>query len=121
MKQAKELGATFRIMGGDAMDNPRSSRSRRGGGRVRAHHLPVRPVHDRHEPDREEVHRELEEGLPTKEPNVNAALGYDTYLMVLDAIKRAGKAEPPPSPGLGLHQGLRRGDRQHTINANPRR
>jgi branched-chain amino acid transport system substrate-binding protein len=32
--------------------------------------------------------------FPSKEPNVNAALGYDTYLMVLDAIKRAGKAEP---------------------------
>ena len=31
---------------------------------------------------------------PDKDPNVNAALGYDCYLLILDAIKRAGSAEP---------------------------
>ena len=35
---------------------------------------------------------------PGKDPNVNAALGYDAYMMILDAIKRAGKAEPEASP-----------------------
>ena len=30
---------------------------------------------------------------PDKEPNVNAALGYDAYVILLDAIKRAGSAD----------------------------
>jgi len=31
---------------------------------------------------------------PDKEPNVNAALGYDAYILVIDAIKRANSADP---------------------------
>ena len=31
---------------------------------------------------------------PDKAPNVNAALGYDCYIMLIDAIQRAGSAEP---------------------------
>jgi branched-chain amino acid transport system substrate-binding protein len=31
---------------------------------------------------------------PNKETNANAALGYDCYLIVKDAIERAGSAEP---------------------------
>lgn len=31
---------------------------------------------------------------PDKDPNVNAALGYDSYILIIDAIKRAGSAEP---------------------------
>ena len=32
--------------------------------------------------------------FPDKEPNVNAALGYDSFMLLADAITRAGKAEP---------------------------
>ena len=31
---------------------------------------------------------------PDKEPNANAALGYDAYMITLDAIKRAGSTDP---------------------------
>jgi len=31
---------------------------------------------------------------PDKEPNVNAALAYDAYLLVRDAIERAGSDDP---------------------------
>ena len=31
---------------------------------------------------------------PDKAPNVNSALGYDSYIIVIDAIQRAGSAEP---------------------------
>jgi branched-chain amino acid transport system substrate-binding protein len=31
---------------------------------------------------------------PDKETNANAALGYDCYLMVIDAITRAGSDDP---------------------------
>ena len=32
--------------------------------------------------------------FPSKDPNVNAALGYDSYMLVVHAITTAGKAEP---------------------------
>jgi branched-chain amino acid transport system substrate-binding protein len=31
---------------------------------------------------------------PDEDPNVNAALGYDAYMILIDAIKRAGSADP---------------------------
>jgi branched-chain amino acid transport system substrate-binding protein len=31
---------------------------------------------------------------PDQEPNVNAALGFDAYMLILDAIQRAGSVEP---------------------------
>jgi len=31
---------------------------------------------------------------PEKDPNVNAALGYDSYMIIMDAIQRAQSAEP---------------------------
>ncbi|MCU0601851.1 MAG: ABC transporter substrate-binding protein [Desulfobacterales bacterium] len=95
MKQAKELGATFRIMGGDAMDNPKIVEI--GGAAVEGFvhtTFPYDPSMTDMSPIAKKFTENWKKAFPTKEPNVNAALGYDTYLMVLDAIKRAGKAEP---------------------------
>jgi len=95
MKQAKELGATFRIMGGDAMDNPKIVEI--GGAAVEGFvhtTFPYDPSMKDMSPIAKQFTENWKKAYPAKEPNVNAALGYDTYLMVLDAIKRAGKAEP---------------------------
>jgi branched-chain amino acid transport system substrate-binding protein len=95
MKQAKELGATFRIMGGDAMDNPKIVEI--GGAAVEGFvhtTFPYDPSMKDMSPIAKKFTENWKKAYPAKEPNVNAALGYDTYLMVLDAIKRAGKAEP---------------------------
>jgi branched-chain amino acid transport system substrate-binding protein len=95
MKQAKELGAGFRIMGGDAMDNPKIVEI--GGAAVEGFvhtTFPYDPSMKDMSPIAKKFTENWKKAYPAKEPNVNAALGYDTYLMVLDAIKRAGKAEP---------------------------
>jgi branched-chain amino acid transport system substrate-binding protein len=95
MKQAKELGATFSVMGGDAMDNPKIVEI--GGAAVEGFvhtTFPYDPSMKDMSPIAKKFTENWKKAFPSKEPNVNAALGYDTYLMVLDAIKRAGKAEP---------------------------
>ena len=95
MKQAKELGAKFRIMGGDAMDNPKIVEI--GGAAVEGFvhtTFPYDPSMKDMSPIAKKFTENWKKAYPSKEPNVNAALGYDTYLMVLDAIKRAGKPDP---------------------------
>jgi branched-chain amino acid transport system substrate-binding protein len=95
MKQVKELGAKFRVMGGDAMDNPQIVDI--GGAAVEGFvhtTFPYDPSMKNMSPMAKKFTENWKKAFPAKEPNVNAALGYDTYLLVLDAIKRAGKAEP---------------------------
>ncbi len=95
MKQVKELGGNFKIMGGDAMDNPKITEI--GGNAVEGFIHTTFP----YDPSMKEMNaaakrftEDWKKQHPDKEPNVNAALGYDSYMIVLDAIKRAGKAEP---------------------------
>ena len=95
MKQVKELGAKFQVMGGDAMDNPQIVEI--GGAAVEGFvhtTFPYDPSMKDMSPMAKKFTDNWKKAFPSKEPNVNAALGYDTYLLVLDAIKRAGKAEP---------------------------
>jgi branched-chain amino acid transport system substrate-binding protein len=95
MKQAKELGATFRIMGGDAMDNPKITDI--GGKAVEGFlhtTFPYDPSMKNMGPMAKKFTDEWAKLYPGKEPNVNSALGYDAYMIILDAITRAGKADP---------------------------
>jgi branched-chain amino acid transport system substrate-binding protein len=95
MKQAQELGAQFRIMGGDAMDNPKIVEI--GGSAVEGFvhtTFPYDPSMKDMSPMAQKFTDNWNKTYPGKESNVNAALGYDTYMLVLDAIKRAGKADP---------------------------
>ena len=95
LKQAKELGAEFRFIGADAMDNPEIVTL--GGDAVEGFlHTTfaydpsmkeMNPVAAKFTESWNEVH-------PDKAPNVNAALGYDCYIMLIDAIQRAESAEP---------------------------
>lgn len=94
MKQARELGATFRLMGADAMDNPDTVKI--GGKAVEGFLLTTFP----YEADMPNMSEEAKkftkawrETYPDKDPNVNAALGYNTYMLIMDALKRAGKAD----------------------------
>jgi branched-chain amino acid transport system substrate-binding protein len=95
MKQAKELGAAFRIMGGDAMDNPKITEI--GGAAVEGFvhtTFPYDPSMKDMNPVAQKFTDNWKKAFPGKETNVNAALGYDAYMITLDAIKRAGKADP---------------------------
>jgi branched-chain amino acid transport system substrate-binding protein len=119
MKQAKELGAKFRIMGGDAMDNPKIVEI--GGAAVEGFvhtTFPYDPSMTNMSPIAKKFTENWKKAYPSKEPNVNAALGYDTYLMVLDAIKRAGKADPAAiTKALAATKGFEGVTGSTTINA----
>jgi branched-chain amino acid transport system substrate-binding protein len=95
MKQAAELGATFKIMGGDAMDNPKITDI--GGKAVEGFTHTTFP-YDPSMKNMSPMAKKFTDGwkalYPDKEPNVNSALGYDAYMLILDAITRAGKADP---------------------------
>ena len=95
MKQARELGATFRIMGGDAMDNPDTLKL---GGKAAEGFLHTTFPYDPTMPNMSEAAKRFTEAwkaaYPDKETNVNGALGYNTYFLILDAIKRANSADP---------------------------
>jgi branched-chain amino acid transport system substrate-binding protein len=119
MKQAKELGAKFNVMGGDAMDNPKIVEI--GGAAVEGFvhtTFPYDPSMKDMSPIAKKFTENWKKTFPAKEPNVNAALGYDTYLMVLDAIKRAGKAEPAAiTKALAATKGFEGVTGSTTINA----
>ena len=94
MKQAQELGVTFQIMGGDAMDNPQIVEI--GGDAVEGFIHTTFP-YDPSMTDMNPVARKFTDDWKknrTDDPNVNAALGYDSYMILLDAITRAGSTDP---------------------------
>ena len=95
LKQAKELGAEFRFIGADAMDNPEIVTL--GGDAVEGF-LHTTFAYDPSMKEMNPVAAKFTESWnkvhPDKAPNVNAALGYDCYIMLIDAIQRAGSAEP---------------------------
>ncbi len=95
MKQARELGAKFRIMGGDAMDNPETVAI---AGEASEGFIHTSFPYDPSMPNMNEQAKAFtaawKTAYPDKEPNVNAALGYASYAMIVDAIKRAGEATP---------------------------
>jgi branched-chain amino acid transport system substrate-binding protein len=95
LKQAKELGATCRFMGGDAMDNPEIVTL---GGEAVEGFLHTTFAYDPSMANMNAMAQKFTESWkaahPDKDPNVNAALGYDSYILLLDAIKRAGSDDP---------------------------
>lgn len=98
MKQARELGATFHIMGGDAMDNPDlvkiAGAAAEGFAYTTFPYSPEMPEMSKEAETFTRLWREKYAGTNMEEPNANSALGYDCYMFVIDAIKRAGSADP---------------------------
>ncbi|MEA4881547.1 MAG: ABC transporter substrate-binding protein [Synergistaceae bacterium] len=95
MKQARELGAEFQIMGGDAMDNPEIVKI--GGDAVEGFihtTFPYDPSMTDMSPIASTFTENWKKLHPEKDPNVNAALGYDSYMLIINAIKTGGSAEP---------------------------
>ncbi|MDR1873409.1 MAG: ABC transporter substrate-binding protein [Synergistaceae bacterium] len=95
MKQGFELGAKFRFMGGDAMDNPEIVTL---GGEAVEGFLHTTFAYDPSMPDMNGEARAFTEAwakeYPDKAPNANAAMGYDAYVLLFQAIVRAGKDDP---------------------------
>ncbi len=94
MKQARELGATFRIMGGDAMDNPEVTSI--GGKAVEGFVITAFPYAasmPNMNPEAKKFTADWNKMFPNKEPNMNSALGYTCYMMFMKAIEVTGKAD----------------------------
>lgn len=94
MKQARELGAEFRIMGGDAMDNPETVKI---GGEAVEGFLHTTFPYDVDMPVMSDAAKKFTEQWrvehPDKEPNVNSVLGYTSYMMIIKAIQDTGKTD----------------------------
>lgn len=95
IKQAKELGATFILMGADAMDNPDTLEI---GGQSINGFLHTTFPYDIHMPHMSQEATKFTQAwrktFPYKDPNVNSALGYNCYNIVIDAIQRANSSNP---------------------------
>lgn len=90
IKQARDLGATFRIIGGDAMDNPEMVTI---GGKSVEGFLQTTFPYAPDMPDMNPMAKKFTENWYAtykKDPNVNASLGYTCYMMFMKAIETAG-------------------------------
>ena len=94
MKQARELGATFVLMGADAMDNPDTLKI---GGKAVEGFLHTTFPYDVNMGNMSAEAKTFtdawKKNFPNKDPNVNSALGYNCYNIIMDALARAGKAD----------------------------
>lgn len=94
MKQARELGAKFQIMGGDAMDNPETITI---AGEAAEGFLHTTLPYSENMPNMSKAAQEFttkwREAYPDKEPNINSVLGYTSYMMFMKAIENAGNAD----------------------------
>lgn len=91
-KQLRQLGSKIPILGGDALDAPELMSI--GGKAVEG--VTISSFYSAEAPANE-VARKFVAAYKSKygkTPNANAALGFDTYNMVVDAIRRAGSTDP---------------------------
>ena len=92
-KQARELGITAPIIGGDTWETPEFIDI--GGKAVEGAIFST--FFDAAKPATSETEKfiaEFKKAFPDKEPAGVSALGYDAYLLIIDAIKRANSADP---------------------------
>ena len=95
MKQARELGATFRLMGADAMDNPDTVKLAGKAAEGFLHTtFPYDPKMKEMSPEAAKFTEAWRAAYPEKETNVNGALGYNSYFLIWTAINNAKSADP---------------------------
>ena len=95
MKQARELGATFRLMGADAMDNPDTVKLAGKAAEGFLHTtFPYDPRMKSMSPEAARFTEAWRATYPEKETNVNGALGYNSYFLIWTAINNAKSADP---------------------------
>ena len=95
MRQAMELGAKFKVLGGDAMDNPEIVKI--GGKSVEGFSFTTfayAPEMPKMNATQKKFTDNWKKTFPGKDPNALAACGYDSYMIIMDAIKRAGSDNP---------------------------
>ena len=97
MRQARELGAKFAILGGDAMDNPEivkiGGKSVEGFSYTAFAYSPNMPA-KLMSPVQKQFTQEWKKANPAKDPNALTACGYDAYMLIFNAIKSAKSSSP---------------------------
>ena len=93
IKQARQLGITAPFIGGDTWETPEFVQI--GGDAVEGAVFSTfftseKPI----TPESEKFLSEYKKAFPDKEPAAVTALGYDAYILILDAIKKVGAADP---------------------------
>lgn len=92
IKQARQLGITVPIIGGDTWETPEFidiGQADVEGTVFSTFFATEKPITAESEKFLAEYRKEY-----NKEPAAVTALGYDAYILILDAIKRAGSADP---------------------------
>lgn len=92
IKQARQLGITAPFIGGDTWETPEFVEI--GGTAVEGAVFSTfftseKPI----TPESEKFLAEYKTAFPGKEPAAVTALGYDAYILILDAIKKVGSAD----------------------------
>lgn len=93
IKQARQLGIKAPILGGDTWEVPQFIEiggAAAEGAIFSTFFSPEKPITK----ESEKFLAEYKNEFGTKEPAAVSALGYDAYLVILDAINRAGSADP---------------------------
>lgn len=92
IKQARQMGIEAPFLGGDTWET--NDFLAVGGAEVEGAALSTAFARESAETEEAKIFLEEYAKNNTEEPSALTALGYDTYIMVLDAIERAGSADP---------------------------
>ncbi|WP_278549515.1 ABC transporter substrate-binding protein [Cloacibacillus evryensis] len=97
MRQARELGAKFSILGGDAMDNPEMVKI--GGDSVEGFSYTTFAYSPNMSeklmsPIQKQFTAQWRKAFPGKDPAALTGCGYDAYLLIYNAIKSAKSTDP---------------------------
>ena len=97
MRQARELGAKFSILGGDAMDNPEMVKI--GGDSVEGFSYTTfayspNMAEKLMSPIQKQFTAQWRKAFPGKDPAALIGCGYDAYLLIYNAIKSAKSTDP---------------------------
>ena len=90
--QAQQLGVTATLLGGDALEAPELITV--GGDAVEGMRISTHYSAEAAVREASKVFAEAYQKKYDKIPNAFAALGYDAYMLILDAIEAANSAEP---------------------------
>ncbi|MDO4988171.1 MAG: ABC transporter substrate-binding protein [Synergistes sp.] len=97
MRQARELGGKFAILGGDAMDNPEMVKI--GGKSVEGFSYTTfayspNMAEKLMSPIQKQFTAQWRKANPKKDPAALTGCGYDAYLLIYNAIKKTKSADP---------------------------
>ena len=93
IKQARQLGIKVPIIGGDTWETPEFidiGKEAVEGAVFSTFFTSEKPI----TPESEKFLAEYRKDYPGKEPAAVTALGYDAYIVILDAIKKANSSDP---------------------------